>query len=170
MWQTNTSRGFFSPSWDLETEISFSKQVFGRTAKFQIIQWGFLPGVQSVICMKTETDIAPVHKARSIQKCFVEFGVEEHDWPAQSPDLNPSNTFGMNWNANCEPGLIAQHQSLTCDVLIRTAYTTHHNHQFRTIHGQKATISPPANFSTTKVDGQENTAPGITSAQPIGLH
>jgi hypothetical protein len=23
---------------------------------------------------------------------------------------SPSNTFGMNWNADCEPGLIAQHQ------------------------------------------------------------
>jgi hypothetical protein len=30
-----------------------------------------------------------VHKARSIQKWFVEIGVEELDWPAQSPDLNP---------------------------------------------------------------------------------
>ena len=30
-----------------------------------------------------------MHKARSIQKCFVEIGVEELDWPAQSPDLNP---------------------------------------------------------------------------------
>jgi hypothetical protein len=30
---------------------------------------------------------APVHKARSIQKCFVKIGVEELDWPAQSPDL-----------------------------------------------------------------------------------
>jgi hypothetical protein len=28
------------------------------------------------------------HK-RSIQKLFVEIGVEELDWPAQSPDLNP---------------------------------------------------------------------------------
>ena len=34
-------------------------------------------------------DNAPVHKARSIQKWFVEFGVEEIDWPAQSPDFNP---------------------------------------------------------------------------------
>ena len=34
-------------------------------------------------------DNAPVHKARSIQKWFVEIGVEELDWPAQSPDLNP---------------------------------------------------------------------------------
>ena len=25
----------------------------------------------------------------SIQKWFVEIGVEELDWPAQSPDLNP---------------------------------------------------------------------------------
>lgn len=32
---------------------------------------------------------APVHKARFIQKWFVEIGVEELDWPAQSPDLNP---------------------------------------------------------------------------------
>jgi hypothetical protein len=30
-----------------------------------------------------------VHKARSIQKWFVEIGVEELDWPAQSPDLKP---------------------------------------------------------------------------------
>ena len=34
-------------------------------------------------------DNAPVHKVRSIQKWFVEIGVEELDWPAQSPDLNP---------------------------------------------------------------------------------
>ena len=30
-----------------------------------------------------------MHKARSIQKWFVEIGVEELDWPAQSLDLNP---------------------------------------------------------------------------------
>ena len=35
-------------------------------------------------------DIAPVHKARSIQKWFVKIGVEELDWPAQSPELNPT--------------------------------------------------------------------------------
>jgi hypothetical protein len=34
-------------------------------------------------------DNAPVHKARSIQKLFLKIGVEELDWPAQSPDLNP---------------------------------------------------------------------------------
>ena len=34
-------------------------------------------------------DNAPEHKARSIQKWFVEIGVEELDWPAQRPDLNP---------------------------------------------------------------------------------
>ena len=39
---------------------------------------------------------APMHKVRSIQKWFVKIGVEELDWPAQSPDLTPSNTFGMN--------------------------------------------------------------------------
>jgi hypothetical protein len=34
-------------------------------------------------------DNAPIHKARSIQKWFVEISVEEFDWPAKSPDLNP---------------------------------------------------------------------------------
>ena len=34
-------------------------------------------------------DNAPVHKARSIQKWFVEISVEGLDWSAQSPDLNP---------------------------------------------------------------------------------
>jgi hypothetical protein len=35
-------------------------------------------------------DNAPVKKARSIQKWFDEIGVEELNWPAQSPDLNPN--------------------------------------------------------------------------------
>ena len=33
-------------------------------------------------------NIAPMHKARFIQKWFVEIDVEELNWPAQSPDLN----------------------------------------------------------------------------------
>ena len=36
-----------------------------------------------------EHDNAPMHKARSIQKGFVEIGVEELDRPTQSPELNP---------------------------------------------------------------------------------
>ncbi len=35
-----------------------------------------------------QNDNAPVHKARSIKKCFSKFGVEELDWPALSRDLN----------------------------------------------------------------------------------
>ena len=34
-------------------------------------------------------DNAPMDKVRAIQKWFVEISVEELDWPAQSPDLNP---------------------------------------------------------------------------------
>jgi hypothetical protein len=34
-------------------------------------------------------DNVPVHKSRSIRKWLVEIGVEELDWPAQSPDFNP---------------------------------------------------------------------------------
>ena len=34
-------------------------------------------------------DNVPAHKVRSIKKWFVEIRLEELDWPAQSPDLNP---------------------------------------------------------------------------------
>ena len=34
-------------------------------------------------------DNAPMHKASSMHKWFVAFSVEELDWPAQSPGLNP---------------------------------------------------------------------------------
>ncbi|KAK3515390.1 hypothetical protein QTP70_018901 [Hemibagrus guttatus] len=34
-------------------------------------------------------DCTPVYKASSIKTWMSEFGVEELDWPAQSPDLNP---------------------------------------------------------------------------------
>ena len=34
-------------------------------------------------------DNALLHKSRSTQKWFIEIGVEELDWLAQSPDLNP---------------------------------------------------------------------------------
>ena len=34
-------------------------------------------------------DCTPVNKARSIKTWMSEFDVEELDWPAQSPDLNP---------------------------------------------------------------------------------
>jgi hypothetical protein len=36
-----------------------------------------------------QPDNAPVHKAKSIQKCFVEIGVEELHRPAKNPELNP---------------------------------------------------------------------------------
>jgi len=34
-------------------------------------------------------DCAPVHTVRSIKTWVSEFSVEDLDWPAQSPDLNP---------------------------------------------------------------------------------
>jgi hypothetical protein len=34
------------------------------------------------------------------------------------PNATPSNTFGINWNADCEPGLIAQHQCPTSLILL----------------------------------------------------
>jgi hypothetical protein len=61
-------------------------------------------------------DNAPVHSARSIQKSLVQIGEGELDWPAQTS--TSSNTFGMNWNANCETGLITQHQCPTSLMLV----------------------------------------------------
>jgi hypothetical protein len=36
--------------------------------------------------------------------------------------FNPLNTFGMNWNADSEPGLIAQHQCTTSLMLMATMF------------------------------------------------
>jgi hypothetical protein len=47
----------------------------------------FLTKMESPLLL--QHDNTPVHKARSIQKWFVEIGVEELDWSAQSPNLNP---------------------------------------------------------------------------------
>jgi hypothetical protein len=35
-------------------------------------------------------DNTPCHKARSVREWFVDNKVPEMDWPAQSPDLNPT--------------------------------------------------------------------------------
>jgi hypothetical protein len=35
-------------------------------------------------------DNAPCHKLRSVREWFVDNNVPEMDWPAQSPDLNPT--------------------------------------------------------------------------------
>jgi hypothetical protein len=43
-------------------------------------------------------------------------GVEELDWPARTSI--PPNTYGMYWNADCEPGLIAQNQCPTSLMLL----------------------------------------------------
>ena len=45
-----------------------------------------------------QRDIAPVHKARSIQKWFVKIGEEELDWPSQSPDLKPIKQLSGNFD------------------------------------------------------------------------
>jgi hypothetical protein len=42
-----------------------------------------------------QPDNSPVHKARSIQKWFVEIDLEELDWPAQIPNLN---SIGHLWD------------------------------------------------------------------------
>lgn len=46
-----------------------------------------------------------------LHKLFSQFGVEELHWPGHRPDVNPpSNTCGMNWNTDCEPG---RHPNIT---------------------------------------------------------
>lgn len=58
----------------------------------------------------------PLHTARSIQKWFSHFRVEELYWPAEpwpQPHLTP-----LIWNTDCEPELITQHQCWTSLMLL----------------------------------------------------
>nr|ACN11475.1 Transposable element Tcb1 transposase [Salmo salar] len=72
----------------------------------------------SVLPTFVATVYALVHKARSIQKWFVEIGVEELDWPAQSPDLKPIKHRWDELERVCEPGLIAQRHCPTSLMLV----------------------------------------------------
>ncbi len=56
---------------------------------------------------------APGHKASSVKTWLDEFGVEEH----RALISTQSNTSGMNWNGDWEPGLLVQHQSLISQIL-----------------------------------------------------
>ncbi len=58
--------------------------------------WGRFPDLDSasdlVATVLFQHDFIPEHKAWTVKKWFSQFGVEELDWPAQSPDLNPRPT------------------------------------------------------------------------------
>ena len=66
-------------------------------------------------------DNGPVHKVSSIQKCFVEIGVEELDWLAQSPDLNPIEHL---WE-ELAYRLRARHQSQALGDARQPGFTQH---------------------------------------------
>ncbi len=49
-------------------------------------------------------DISPEHSVRAIKELFSQFGLEELTGLQRALTSAPSNTFGVNCNADCEPG------------------------------------------------------------------
>ncbi|KAI4885937.1 hypothetical protein NFI96_011058 [Prochilodus magdalenae] len=64
-------------------------------------------------------DRTPVHRASSIKTWRSESGVEELDWPAQSPDLHPTEHLwdGLEWRLRARPSRPTSVSDLT-DVLL----------------------------------------------------
>ena len=64
-----------------------------------------------------QNDCAPVHKAKSIKTWMREFGVDELDWPAQSPDLNLIEYFcdELEWRLRVRPS----RPTSLCDLTMR---------------------------------------------------
>ncbi|KAK3523295.1 hypothetical protein QTP86_029096 [Hemibagrus guttatus] len=64
-------------------------------------------------------DCTPVHKASSIKTRMSEFGVEELDWPAQSPDLNPIEHLWdeLEWRLRARPSRPTSVSDLTNALL-----------------------------------------------------
>jgi hypothetical protein len=60
---------------------------------------------------------APMHKTRFIQNGLSESVSKNLTGLHRTLSSTPSNTFGMNWNADCEPGVIAKHQCPTSLML-----------------------------------------------------
>lgn len=54
---------------------------------------------------------APAHKTRSMKTWNGRVEVV-----AQTPDLNPMTTFGMNWSTNFAPGLLAENLHILLQI------------------------------------------------------